>query len=220
MPDLITLSNDLKTAPDQWLLHQAQNPSGSVPPYLVLGELQRRQLLRSSAAKQPPTSSVAEDTVRSTLQQITPPAPAGPPAPPGMAPPAMGTPSGAPGSPMPGAKPPGNMQGMAEGGEFDDSEDDSDDTGDGETPAIPQLINAAATRYGVDPHLAAAVANTESSLNTKAVSPKGAIGVMQLMPKTAKDLGVNPRNPAENIDVGMRLLSQLLRRYGGDKSHA
>jgi len=230
MPDLIQLSNDLKTSPDQWLLREVQHPSGAVPPYLILAELQRRQLLRSGSAAKPPSSSVAQDTVRSTLEQITPPAPAGPPPPPGMAPPSTGTPSGAPGAPMPGAQPPQNMpQGMAAGGMFDDEEyDNSDefDTGDGDTvdtmaaPTIPQMVNAAAVKHNVDPNLAAAVANTESNFRANAVSPKGAIGPMQLMPKTARDLGVNPHNPAQNIDAGMRLLSGLLRRFGGDKSRA
>src|SRR5262249_3687996 len=99
MPDLISIANDLKTAPDQWLVQQMQRPTGATPPYLVLAELQRRQLLRSGGTQQkPPSSSVAQDTVQSTLQQITPPAPTGPPPPAGMTPPAMGP---GPGGPMP-----------------------------------------------------------------------------------------------------------------------
>lgn len=77
------------------------------------------------------------------------------------------------------------------------------------------LINAAAARTGVPGELLAAVAKQESGFNPKAVSPAGAQGLMQLMPATARGLGVqNPFDPAQAIDGGARLLRSLLDRFG------
>lgn len=90
----------------------------------------------------------------------------------------------------------------------------------GSTTDTAAQIAAAANRYGVDPQLAVAVATKESSLKQSAVSSAGAIGVMQLMPGTAAGLGVNPYDQAQNIDGGVRYLSQLLDRYNGDASLA
>ena len=85
---------------------------------------------------------------------------------------------------------------------------------------ITDLITQAAQRYGVDPSLALAVANQESGLDQSARSSAGAIGVMQLMPSTAAGLGVDPTDPAQNVDGGVRYLSQLLKQFGGDVSLA
>jgi hypothetical protein len=85
-----------------------------------------------------------------------------------------------------------------------------------DNPVLKQ-IDDAAMRYGVDRNLAHAVAQIESSYNPNAVSPVGAQGVMQLMPATANSLGVRHAfDSAQNIDGGVRLLSSLLRKYGGD----
>lgn len=77
------------------------------------------------------------------------------------------------------------------------------------------LINAAAARTGVPGELLAAVAKQESGFNAKAVSPAGAQGLMQLMPGTARGLGVeNSFDPAQAIDGGARLLRSLLDKFG------
>lgn len=77
------------------------------------------------------------------------------------------------------------------------------------------LINAAAARTGVPGELLAAVAKQESGFNPRAVSPAGAQGLMQLMPSTARGLGVeNSFDPAQAIDGGARLLRSLLDKFG------
>lgn len=78
-----------------------------------------------------------------------------------------------------------------------------------------------ARRHGLDPNLVLAVVQVESAFRTRAVSPKGARGLMQLMPPTARELGVQDSfDPAQNLDGGSRYLSQLLARYGGDLKRA
>jgi len=80
--------------------------------------------------------------------------------------------------------------------------------------SIPDLLIAAARRHSVDPRLAVEVAIKESNLNQSAVSSAGAIGVMQLMPATARSLGVDPYDVQQNIEGGVRLLRRLLSRFG------
>jgi len=73
-----------------------------------------------------------------------------------------------------------------------------------------------AQQYGVSPDMVAAVMNRESGGRADAVSPAGAIGLMQLMPETAKDLGVDPYDPVQNIEGGTKYLAQQMKRYNGD----
>ena len=82
--------------------------------------------------------------------------------------------------------------------------------------AVRSAIGLAAARYALRREVLEAVAWQESRLRADAVSPKGAVGVMQLMPGTARDLGVDPFDPVQNVAGGAAYLAQLLRRYGGD----
>jgi soluble lytic murein transglycosylase-like protein len=87
--------------------------------------------------------------------------------------------------------------------------------------AAPADINAAieqaATRHNVDPNLVRAVIKVESNFNPHAVSRTGAMGLMQLMPVTARQLNVtNPFDPEQNVDAGVRHLRHLLDDFGGD----
>ncbi len=80
-----------------------------------------------------------------------------------------------------------------------------------EAEMIDRLIREAARRYDLEVDLLSAVVAVESGHKTGAISPKGAQGLMQLMPATAKDLAVSdPFDPAQNIDAGARYLRQLL----------
>lgn len=86
-----------------------------------------------------------------------------------------------------------------------------------ETPKTPrQLVHEAAEHVGLPPTFVESVARAESAMNPAAVSPKGAIGVMQLMPATAAELKVDPRDPKQNIEAGAALLRDLLVKYDGD----
>ena len=79
------------------------------------------------------------------------------------------------------------------------------------------IIDTNAQKFGVEPELIRAVIQAESAWNAQAVSEKGARGLMQLMPATAKGLGVaNSFDPAENIRGGAELLGRLLKKYNGD----
>ncbi|MGC2246790.1 MAG: lytic transglycosylase domain-containing protein [Terriglobales bacterium] len=82
---------------------------------------------------------------------------------------------------------------------------------------IDAAIDEAATKHNVDPNLVRSVVKVESNFNPNAVSRKGAMGLMQLMPATARSLNVsNPFDPQQNVDAGVRHLKKLLESYGGD----
>ena len=88
----------------------------------------------------------------------------------------------------------------------------SKDSGDYHT-----IVHEKASNYNIDPSLIKAVIKTESNWNCRAVSRKGAIGLMQLMPSTATDMNVrNPFDPEENIEGGTKYLKYLLERFNGD----
>jgi hypothetical protein len=82
---------------------------------------------------------------------------------------------------------------------------------------VRQMVWDEAKRQGVNPDLAVRLAWQESRLNPDARSKAGAISVMQLMPGTAKDLGVDPDDPMDNIRGGVTYLKQQLTRFGGDE---
>jgi len=86
--------------------------------------------------------------------------------------------------------------------------------------SIPELADAAADKYGLPRKLVRSVIAAESGFQPRALSPKGAIGPMQLMPGTAKDLGVDPHDPAQNVDAGTRYLRDLLQKYDNGLWHA
>jgi soluble lytic murein transglycosylase-like protein len=85
---------------------------------------------------------------------------------------------------------------------------------------IQVLIVSTAQSYGVDPNLALAVAQRESNFNQAARGTRGEIGVFQLKPATAADLGVNPYDLVQNIQGGVRYLRQMLNLFGQDVSKA
>src|SRR6266404_3702486 len=81
-------------------------------------------------------------------------------------------------------------------------------------PDFAQIIADTAARYGVAPALAIEVATAESGMNANTPdSSAGAIGLFQLMPATAAQMGVDPRDPVQNIDGGVRYLRQMLARF-------
>ena len=97
----------------------------------------------------------------------------------------------------------------------DDSQTSEDEN---EEPAIElplpySLLVDAAKRHSLDPALVLAVAATESNFNVDAVSSRGAIGLMQLMPTTAQEMGVNPYVLEENVEGGVMYLAKLVKKY-------
>ncbi len=84
--------------------------------------------------------------------------------------------------------------------------------------AVRPLVEHTAKKHAVDPELVDAVIRAESGYNPAAVSPKGAAGLMQLMPATARRMGARNRfDLAENLEAGVKLLKQLRERYGDDR---
>ncbi len=89
------------------------------------------------------------------------------------------------------------------------------------TLTVPQLVDLASDKHQVDADFIRSVIRAESNFNLRAVSPKGAQGLMQLMPQTALQLGVpDPFEPGANIDAGTRYLRELLLQYHGDAAKA
>jgi soluble lytic murein transglycosylase-like protein len=87
-------------------------------------------------------------------------------------------------------------------------------------PTPVELADQAADKYGLPRWLVRSVMRAESAFQPQAVSPKGAIGLMQLMPGTAQTLGADPKDPAQNADAGARYLRDLLQKYDGALWHA
>lgn len=86
---------------------------------------------------------------------------------------------------------------------------------------VDEIIEVFSEKYGVDEDFIKAIIKQESGFNPKATSKKGAMGLMQLMPKTAKALGVvDAYNPSQNIEGGVKHLKGLLDSYNGDKELA
>lgn len=89
------------------------------------------------------------------------------------------------------------------------------------SPAAPspeearRLVEEAARKYGIDAAFLHSVVKAESGYRQDAVSPKGAIGLMQLMPSTARIYGADPTDAAQNVDAGARYLAELLLKYDG-----
>jgi soluble lytic murein transglycosylase-like protein len=83
-----------------------------------------------------------------------------------------------------------------------------------------ELVDAAAKKNGLPANFVHSVVAAESGYQPNAVSPKGAIGLMQLMPATAQAYGANPHDPAQNVEAGAAYLRELLIKYDGDTRRA
>ncbi len=81
---------------------------------------------------------------------------------------------------------------------------------------LNSAIEEISSRYGVDEKLVRSVISVESAWRPDAVSPKGAMGLMQLMPGTARMLAVDPKDPVQNVEGGVKYLAQLSEKYSGD----
>lgn len=103
------------------------------------------------------------------------------------------------------------VQGGAAPGDF------ANGSSNGTDPRLDRIVQEAAERHQLDPALVKAVISTESGWNTQAISQKGAMGLMQLIPATAQRFGVgNPFDPVQNVEGGTTYLKSLLDRYNGD----
>ena len=87
-------------------------------------------------------------------------------------------------------------------------------------PELTRVIHSAAQKYAVDPKLVSAVAEVESGGDQNAVSPAGAVGVMQLMPDPAAGLGINPYDMKSNVEGGAKYLREMLDTFDGDVKKA
>lgn len=88
-------------------------------------------------------------------------------------------------------------------------------------PSLEEIVLSACSRYGIDPDIVFSLIRAESDFDPKAVSRKGAQGLMQLMPQTSAKLGVqNPMDAAANVDGGTRYLQSLLEQYHYDLTKA
>jgi len=83
-----------------------------------------------------------------------------------------------------------------------------------------ELVDAAAKKNGLPPNFVHSVVSAESGYLPNALSPKGAIGLMQLMPATAQAYGADPHDPAQNVEAGAAYLRELLIKYDGDPRRA
>ena len=83
---------------------------------------------------------------------------------------------------------------------------------------IEQVVHACARKNNVDPAFVKSIMKAESAFRVDAVSPAGALGLMQLMPETAAELGYDPKDPEENIQAGAEYLSWLMSRYGNRRN--
>ncbi|MGA2879675.1 MAG: lytic transglycosylase domain-containing protein [Bryobacteraceae bacterium] len=83
-------------------------------------------------------------------------------------------------------------------------------------PTPQELITQAAVHAGLPPAIVHSIARAESGYREDAVSPKGAIGLMQLMPKTAAELDADPHDPTQNAEAGARYLRDLLQKFEND----
>lgn len=115
----------------------------------------------------------------------------------------------------PGARP--KSSGASKRKEIQKAQATARQTPDADSAEIRGMIDSTAKRHGVDPALIHSVIRVESNYQQKAISPKGAQGLMQLIPATAQRYGVaNPFDPVQNLEGGVRYLKYLTERFDGD----